>query len=135
MSVNWIADFIQKFKLFICGCQYVSISEWEWYLDNFINLKPTPWKKAPGQAENTGAGGPNSDDAHWFDPEFTRRTPRDSPAVPASAGANRLFRGFSFSRKLQVADSNTATETMKGIPKFPFSLSEFWIFLENFLVS
>lgn len=55
----------------------------------------------------------DGDGAAWFDPEFTRRTPRDSPAIPASAGANRLFRGFSFSRKLQVADNN-ATETMKG---------------------
>ena len=53
------------------------------------------------------------EDAHYFDQEFTKRTPRDSPAIPASAGANRLFRGFSFSRKLQVADTN-ATDTMKG---------------------
>jgi len=52
------------------------------------------------------------EDAHYFDQEFTKRTPRDSPAIPASAGANRLFRGFSFSRKLQVADTN-ATDTMK----------------------
>ena len=46
-------------------------------------------------------------DTHWFDNEFTRRTPRDSPAVPASAGANRLFRGFRkicqiISKKLNV---------------------------------
>ena len=54
------------------------------------------------------------EDAHYFDQEFTKRTPRDSPAIPASAGANRLFRGFSFSRKLQVADTN-ATDTMKGM--------------------
>lgn len=47
----------------------------------------------------------NPDDAHYFDQEFTKRTPRDSPAVPASAGANRLFRGFSFSR-----GNPTATE-------------------------
>ena len=70
--------------------------------------------KAPG-TEGQNKDGPSGDldNADWFDPEFTRRTPRDSPAVPASAGANRLFRGFSFSRKLQVADTN-ATETMKG---------------------
>ena len=54
------------------------------------------------------------EDAHYFDQEFTKRTPRDSPCIPASAGANRLFRGFSFSRKVQVADTN-ATDTMKGI--------------------
>jgi p90 ribosomal S6 kinase len=57
------------------------------------------------------------EDAHYFDQEFTKRTPRDSPAIPASAGANRLFRGFSFSRKLQVADTN-ATDTMKAESDF-----------------
>ena len=59
-------------------------------------------------------GGASSDDTHCFDQEFTKRIPRDSPAIPASAGANRLFRGFSFSRKLKVADTN-ATEPMKGL--------------------
>ncbi|XP_056647797.1 ribosomal protein S6 kinase 2 beta isoform X2 [Diorhabda carinulata] len=32
----------------------------------------------------------------YFDSEFTSRTPRDSPGVPASANAHELFRGFSF---------------------------------------
>ncbi|CAG5099062.1 Oidioi.mRNA.OKI2018_I69.XSR.g16215.t1.cds [Oikopleura dioica] len=49
-------------------------------------------------------------DTHWFDNEFTRRTPRDSPAVPASAGANRLFRGFSFNRGTGVASHNDEPE-------------------------
>jgi p90 ribosomal S6 kinase len=31
-----------------------------------------------------------------FDTEFTSKTPRDSPAYPASAGAAALFKGFSF---------------------------------------
>jgi len=31
-----------------------------------------------------------------FDEDFTKRTPRDSPGVPASARAQVLFRGFSF---------------------------------------
>jgi len=31
-----------------------------------------------------------------FDNEFTSKTPRDSPAFPASANATRLFKGFSF---------------------------------------
>ncbi|XP_065170694.1 ribosomal protein S6 kinase 2 beta isoform X2 [Atheta coriaria] len=35
------------------------------------------------------------DDA-YFDSEFTCKTPRDSPGVPASANAHELFRGFSF---------------------------------------
>uniref|UniRef100_A0A915AEL2 non-specific serine/threonine protein kinase n=1 Tax=Parascaris univalens TaxID=6257 RepID=A0A915AEL2_PARUN len=37
-----------------------------------------------------------SDETHYFDPEFTRKTPRDSPALPPSATAHELFRGFSF---------------------------------------
>jgi hypothetical protein len=32
------------------------------------------------------------DDA-YFDSEFTSKTPRDSPGVPASANAHELFRG------------------------------------------
>ncbi|KAK9881063.1 hypothetical protein WA026_014408 [Henosepilachna vigintioctopunctata] len=32
----------------------------------------------------------------YFDSEFTSKTPRDSPGVPASANAHELFRGFSF---------------------------------------
>uniref|UniRef100_A0A672J8Q2 non-specific serine/threonine protein kinase n=1 Tax=Salarias fasciatus TaxID=181472 RepID=A0A672J8Q2_SALFA len=36
------------------------------------------------------------DDTFYFDSEFTSRTPKDSPGVPPSAGANQLFRGFSF---------------------------------------
>lgn len=35
------------------------------------------------------------DDA-YFDSEFTSKTPKDSPGVPASANAHELFRGFSF---------------------------------------
>lgn len=37
-----------------------------------------------------------ADDAFYFDSEFTSKTPRDSPGVPASATAHELFRGFSF---------------------------------------
>nr|XP_023014547.1 ribosomal protein S6 kinase 2 beta isoform X1 [Leptinotarsa decemlineata] len=32
----------------------------------------------------------------YFDTEFTSKTPKDSPGVPASANAHELFRGFSF---------------------------------------
>ena len=64
------------------------------------------FQKAPGQEENTDEGGADNDEAQWFDPEFTKRTPRDSPAMPASAGANRLFRGFSFARDFQATESN-----------------------------
>ena len=74
-----------------------------------IEMTDLCWK-APGQEENSGEGGAENDEAQWFDPEFTKRTPRDSPAMPASAGANRLFRGFSFSRNFQATDPMTKAE-------------------------
>ncbi|KAM5325152.1 ribosomal protein S6 kinase alpha-2 isoform 5-T5 [Glossophaga mutica] len=48
-------------------------------------IKP-PFKPAVGRPEDT----------FHFDPEFTTRTPTDSPGVPPSANARQLFRGFSF---------------------------------------
>ncbi|XP_060609701.1 ribosomal protein S6 kinase alpha-2 isoform X2 [Anolis sagrei] len=48
-------------------------------------IKP-PFKPAVGRP----------DDTFHFDPEFTSRTPTDSPGVPPSANAHNLFRGFSF---------------------------------------
>nr|XP_032834147.1 ribosomal protein S6 kinase alpha-3-like isoform X2 [Petromyzon marinus] len=45
-----------------------------------------PFKPAVGKA----------DDTRCFDPEFTSRTPKDSPGLPPSASAHQLFRGFSF---------------------------------------
>ncbi|KAI1726895.1 ribosomal protein S6 kinase 2 beta [Ditylenchus destructor] len=36
------------------------------------------------------------DAVHYFDTEFTKKTPKDSPALPPSAAAHELFRGFSF---------------------------------------
>ncbi|XP_036379356.1 ribosomal protein S6 kinase alpha-6 isoform X1 [Megalops cyprinoides] len=36
------------------------------------------------------------DDTFCFDPEFTAKTPKDSPGVPPSANAHQLFKGFSF---------------------------------------
>ncbi|XP_072600851.1 ribosomal protein S6 kinase alpha-6 isoform X6 [Vulpes vulpes] len=36
------------------------------------------------------------DDTFCFDPEFTAKTPKDSPGLPASANAHQLFKGFSF---------------------------------------
>uniref|UniRef100_A0A671Q178 non-specific serine/threonine protein kinase n=1 Tax=Sinocyclocheilus anshuiensis TaxID=1608454 RepID=A0A671Q178_9TELE len=48
-------------------------------------IKP-PFKPAVGRPEDT----------FHFDPEFTSRTPTDSPGVPPSANAHQLFRGFSF---------------------------------------
>ncbi|XP_045150444.1 ribosomal protein S6 kinase alpha-2 isoform X2 [Echinops telfairi] len=48
-------------------------------------IKP-PFKPAVGRPEDT----------FHFDPEFTSRTPTDSPGAPPSASAHHLFRGFSF---------------------------------------
>uniref|UniRef100_A0A8C6SI08 non-specific serine/threonine protein kinase n=1 Tax=Neogobius melanostomus TaxID=47308 RepID=A0A8C6SI08_9GOBI len=50
-----------------------------------LELHP-PFKPAAGRP----------DDTFYFDPEFTAKTPRDSPGVPPSANAHQLFRGFSF---------------------------------------
>ncbi|XP_069469022.1 ribosomal protein S6 kinase alpha-6 [Ambystoma mexicanum] len=45
-----------------------------------------PFKPASGKPEDT----------FCFDPEFTAKTPKDSPGVPPSANAHQLFKGFSF---------------------------------------
>uniref|UniRef100_A0A8C5FLQ9 non-specific serine/threonine protein kinase n=1 Tax=Gadus morhua TaxID=8049 RepID=A0A8C5FLQ9_GADMO len=45
-----------------------------------------PFKPTAGRPEDT----------FHFDPEFTSRTPTDSPGIPPSANTHQLFRGFSF---------------------------------------
>uniref|UniRef100_UPI00358E4589 ribosomal protein S6 kinase alpha-3 isoform X4 n=1 Tax=Myxine glutinosa TaxID=7769 RepID=UPI00358E4589 len=57
-----------------------------------------PFKPAVGRPEDT----------FYFDPEFTAKTPKDSPGIPPSANAHQLFRGFSF-----VATTLTAEEEMQ----------------------
>uniref|UniRef100_A0A2A4K9Z0 Ribosomal protein S6 kinase n=1 Tax=Heliothis virescens TaxID=7102 RepID=A0A2A4K9Z0_HELVI len=52
-----------------------------------------------------------ADDAFYFDSEFTCRTPRDSPGVPASANAHELFRGFSFVAPCLLNDDSNKTVT------------------------
>jgi len=52
-----------------------------------------------------------ADDAFHFDTEYTSRTPKDSPAVPASAATHELFRGFSY-----VAPLLSDTEAVAGPP-------------------
>ncbi|KAK2507482.1 hypothetical protein MC885_001975 [Smutsia gigantea] len=58
-------------------------------------IKP-PFKPAVGRPEDT----------FHFDPEFTARTPTDSPGVPPSANAHHLFRGFSFVASSLVQESS-----------------------------
>ncbi|XP_061083869.1 ribosomal protein S6 kinase alpha-2 isoform X2 [Conger conger] len=64
-------------------------------------IKP-PFKPAVGRPEDT----------FHFDPEFTSRTPTDSPGVAPSSNAHQLFRGFSFvatnlDQELSQSDQNT----------------------------
>ncbi|XP_062841637.1 ribosomal protein S6 kinase alpha-3 isoform X1 [Trichomycterus rosablanca] len=54
------------------------------------------------------------DDTFYFDPEFTAKTPKDSPVMPPSANAHQLFRGFSFvaistEEETQPLQSNIST--------------------------
>ncbi|KAK5649800.1 hypothetical protein RI129_000829 [Pyrocoelia pectoralis] len=63
--------------------EFFATIDWEALLNK--KIRP-PFKPA--------VSGP--DDAYYFDSEFTSKTPRDSPGVPASATAHELFRGFSF---------------------------------------
>lgn len=46
------------------------------------------------------------DDAYYFDPEYTNKSPRDSPGGPVSASAREIFRGFSFIAPGLLDDSN-----------------------------
>ena len=65
-----------------------------------------------------------ADDAFHFDTEYTSRTPKDSPAVPASAATHELFRGFSYvapllsdSEALEAAPGTTPGLTVKSARK------------------
>ena len=57
-----------------------------------------------------------ADDAFHFDTEYTSRTPKDSPAVPASAATHELFRGFSYVAPLLTQESqpDTAAEAQEA---------------------
>ncbi|XP_046977897.1 ribosomal protein S6 kinase 2 beta [Vanessa cardui] len=70
-----------------------------------------------------------ADDAFYFDSEFTCRTPRDSPGVPASANAHELFRGFSFVAPCLLNDDDNKTVTNQNqnhIAQTKTSTEEFW---------
>ncbi|XP_056593789.1 ribosomal protein S6 kinase alpha-3 isoform X1 [Triplophysa dalaica] len=69
-----------------------------------------PFKPVSGRA----------DDTFYFDPEFTAKTPKDSPGVPPSANANQLFRGFSFvaissEEESQPLQSNSMTSIVQQL--------------------
>ncbi|XP_038603911.1 ribosomal protein S6 kinase alpha-6 isoform X2 [Tachyglossus aculeatus] len=60
-----------------------------------------PFKPASGKPEDT----------FCFDPEFTAKTPKDSPGVPPSANAHQLFKGFSFVATTAIEDHKTSPLT------------------------
>ncbi|CAG4930724.1 unnamed protein product [Colias eurytheme] len=77
-----------------------------------------------------------ADDAYYFDSEFTCRTPRDSPGVPASANAHELFRGFSFVAPCLLNDDNNKTVTnanqnQNHVAQAKTSTEEFWSGIVN----
>lgn len=59
------------------------------------------------------------EDTYYFDSEYTSRTPRDSPGVPASANAHELFRGFSFVAPSINDELGMATNNNNGAPRVP----------------
>ncbi|XP_004714186.2 ribosomal protein S6 kinase alpha-6 [Echinops telfairi] len=61
----------------------------------FANIDWNKLYKKEVQPPFTPASG-KPDDTFCFDPEFTAKTPKDSPGLPASANAHQLFKGFSF---------------------------------------
>ncbi|XP_052808767.1 ribosomal protein S6 kinase alpha-1-like isoform X2 [Mya arenaria] len=63
-----------------------------------------------------------TDDAFYFDPEFTSKTPKDSPGIPPSATAHELFRGFSFVAPALLDDvmqTSNPLETQVSLAKLP----------------
>ncbi|KAK0144283.1 Ribosomal protein S6 kinase alpha-2 [Merluccius polli] len=60
-----------------------------------------PFKPTAGRPEDT----------FHFDPEFTSRTPTDSPGIPPSANTHQLFRGFSFVATDQSQEPSVSTGT------------------------
>ncbi|XP_061569820.1 ribosomal protein S6 kinase alpha-3 isoform X3 [Cololabis saira] len=71
-----------------------------------------PFKPAPGRP----------DDTFYFDPEFTAKTPRDSPGVPPSANAHQLFRGFSF---VAITEEETQPLPNTILPQISRSSAQF----------
>uniref|UniRef100_A0AAY4DPH7 Ribosomal protein S6 kinase n=1 Tax=Denticeps clupeoides TaxID=299321 RepID=A0AAY4DPH7_9TELE len=54
------------------------------------------------------------DDTVYFDPEFTAKTPRDSPGIPPSANAHQLFRGFSF---VAISSEEEIQPVLSSVPQ------------------
>ncbi|ESO84964.1 hypothetical protein LOTGIDRAFT_236015 [Lottia gigantea] len=71
-----------------------------------------------------------SDEVFYFDTEFTMRTPKDSPGIPASATAHELFKGFSFiapallgetEKPVDPLDNQISLAKLPGVKTIPFN--------------
>jgi len=58
-----------------------------------------------------------NDEAFYFDPSFTSKTPKDSPGVPPSAAAHELFRGFSYVAPGLLLDGQSTDTVIAGPDK------------------
>lgn len=56
------------------------------------------------------------DSTSYFDPEFTKRTPKDSPALPASANGHEIFRGFSFVSNAVMEERKLIAKSVRSVP-------------------
>ncbi|ULU12600.1 hypothetical protein L3Y34_015682 [Caenorhabditis briggsae] len=56
------------------------------------------------------------DSTSYFDPEFTKRTPKDSPALPASANGHEIFRGFSFVSNAVIEERKLIQKSIRSVP-------------------
>uniref|UniRef100_A0A0N5ALS1 Ribosomal protein S6 kinase n=1 Tax=Syphacia muris TaxID=451379 RepID=A0A0N5ALS1_9BILA len=75
-----------------------------------------------------------TDQTHYFDPEFTKESPRDSPAVPPSARAHELFRGFSFVAPSVLEESREKYRPLNmriAMPEFRTKIQDEYIFEEE----
>ncbi|CAB3407811.1 unnamed protein product [Caenorhabditis bovis] len=56
------------------------------------------------------------DSTLYFDPEFTKRTPKDSPALPGSAANHEIFRGFSFVSAAVTEQQKKCEKPIRSVP-------------------
>ncbi|XP_071255947.1 ribosomal protein S6 kinase alpha-6 isoform X2 [Salvelinus alpinus] len=84
------ADGVEEIK------RHAFFSSIDWNKLYRTELQP-PFKPAAGKP----------DDTFCFDPEFTAKTPKDSPGIPPSANAHQLFKGFSFVAPASLDDKGS----------------------------
>ncbi|KAK7877404.1 hypothetical protein WMY93_031891 [Mugilogobius chulae] len=110
-TIDW--NSVQSLKMSNAGHLFVGV-----YIVLFSSLEMfrreihPPFKPAAGRP----------DDTFYFDPEFTAKTPRDSPGVPPSANAHQLFRGFSF---VAITEEETQPAPNTIVQKLHRSTSHF----------